>query len=448
MNILVVNGSPGGKESVTLQTVRLIQKHFKDQSFEVLNVGQQIKVIEKNFAPARKAVEKADILLWAYPVYTFLVPSQLHRFMELLTEEGVDMQGKASMQISTSMHFYDVTAHRFVKDFCGDCGMKYIGGLSAGMEDLLKIEGRIQAVAFFRHALWAYDNGLFEDISTTRSDVPKNMAQPKQEKLSTSIDHKIVIVADAKENERLQAMIQRFRSLLGSGVEVVELNDYPFAGGCLGCFHCASDGKCIYKDGFDTFLREHIQGGEAIVYAFQIKSHSMGSLFKMFDDRQFCNGHRTVTMGKPMAYLIDGDLQGEENLKTLIEARAQVGDNPLAGMIDDTGEVDLKIDLLAKNLVYCLENPMEMPQNFYGVGGMKIFRDLIYVMQGMMREDHRFYKKHGFYDFPQKNRMKVLAVYALGILTRNEKFMKKNGLRMRQGMVMPYEAILKKDEDL
>ena len=34
----------------------------------------------------------------------------------------------------------------------------------------------------------------------------------------------------------------------------------------------------------------------------------MGALFKMFDDRQFCNGHRTVTMGKPVGYIIDGHL--------------------------------------------------------------------------------------------------------------------------------------------
>ena len=33
---------------------------------------------------------------------------------------------------------------------------------------------------------------------------------------------------------------------------------------------------------------------------------------------------------------------------------------------------------------------------------MKIFRDLTYSMRGVSKEDHRFYKKHGLYDFPQK----------------------------------------------
>ena len=36
---------------------------------------------------------------------------------------------------------------------------------------------------------------------------------------------------------------------------------------------------------------------------------------------------------------------------------------------------------------------------------MKIFRDLIYVMcRGMMKADHKFYKEHGIYDFPYKQK--------------------------------------------
>lgn len=48
---------------------------------------------------------------------------------------------------------------------------------------------------------------------------------------------------------------------------------------------------------------------------------------------------------------------------------------------------------------------------------MKIFRDLIYTMQGMMKADHKFYKQQGLYDFPQKNKKKILAMKAIGFLT-------------------------------
>ena len=39
MRILVLNGSPKGENSVTLQTVRYLEKRFKDETFDVLHVG-------------------------------------------------------------------------------------------------------------------------------------------------------------------------------------------------------------------------------------------------------------------------------------------------------------------------------------------------------------------------------------------------------------------------
>ena len=74
---------------------------------------------------------------------------------------------------------------------------------------------------------------------------------------------------------------------------------------------------------------------------------------------------------------------------------------------------------------------------------MKIFRDLIYQMQGLMREDHRFYKKNGFYDFPQKKKAQVAAMYAVGAMMQNKKLQKKIGVKMTGGMVMLYQAVLK-----
>ena len=241
-------------------------------------------------------------------------------------------------------------------------------------------------------------------------------------------------------------MIEHFRNVLERKTRVVNLRDFPFSGGCLGCFNCAVSGKCVYKDGFDDFLRNELQTGEAIVYAFTVKDHSMGALFKMYDDRQFCNGHRTVTMGMPFGYLVSGNLSEEENLRTIIEARAQVGGNFLAGVATDESDPDYEIDRLAKNLCYALDNKYVPPQNFYGIGGMKIFRDLIWQMQGMMRADHKFYKTHGQYDFPQKKWPRMLAMYAVGAMIGNPKIKAKMGNKMNEGMLMPYKKLLDKTE--
>ncbi len=138
-------------------------------------------------------------------------------------------------------------------------------------------------------------------------------------------------------------MIADFRAALPYESRVVNLREFPFAGGCLGCFGCAVTGKCVYKDGFDDFLRTKIQTADAIVYAFTISDHYTHSSFKCYDDRQFCNGHRTVTHGTPMAYLISGDYTYEANLRMIVEGRAEVGGNYLAGVATDEGDTTSEI---------------------------------------------------------------------------------------------------------
>ena len=59
MNILVLNGSPKGEYSITLQTVRYLEKLHPEHSFQVLHVGQRIKALEKDFSPAVKALQQA-----------------------------------------------------------------------------------------------------------------------------------------------------------------------------------------------------------------------------------------------------------------------------------------------------------------------------------------------------------------------------------------------------
>ena len=170
----------------------------------------------------------------------------------------------------------------------------------------------------------------------------------------------------------------------------------------------------------------------------------MGASFKLYDDRQFCNGHRTVTMGMPVGYLVSGKLSAEQNLKMIMEARANVGSNFLAGIASDEFDPDAEIDNLALNLCYAIENKYVPPQNFLGIGGMKIFRDLIWLMQGMMKADHKFYKKHGQYDFPQKQRGKMMAMYLVGAMLSNDKIKSKMGNKMNEGMLMPYKKELSK----
>ena len=446
MNILVINGSPKGKHSITLQTVNYLQLLHPEHQFEMLHAGQTIKALEKDFSPAAAAIAKAEMLLFSYPVYTFIAPSQLHRFVELLKEANLDLTGKFASQITTSKHFYDMTAHRYIQDNCMDLGLSYIQGLSADMDDLTTKKGQQEAKDFFNYLIWSAEQGISEPVPATPV-LPdcKTATVPTGEESSKSGD--VVVLTDCTpDDSTLKSMIDRFRANFPRKTRLVNIREFPFRGGCLGCFNCAVSEKCIYTDGFDDYLRNEIQTADAIVYAFTIRDHSMGSRFKMYDDRNFCNGHRTVTIGMPIGYLVNGHYSQESNLQTILEARAQVGSNFLAGVATNEQDPDTAIDQLCAKLSFALEHRYVPPQNFYGIGGMKVFRDLIWLMQGMMRADHKFYKSHGQYDFPQKKWPRMLAMYAVGALLASPKVKAKMSSAMTDGMLMPYKKVLNQAE--
>ena len=443
MKIAVINGSPKGKYSITLQTVLYLQRKYPEHSFEILHAGQRIKALEKDFSEAKELMESSDAVLFSYPVYTFLAPSQLHRFIELTKKRNVNLEDKFVTQISTSKHFYDVTAHKYIEENVLDLGMRYIRGLSADMEDLLSQEGRKEAEKFFQRFLWSLKEGIYTK-RTERSTIfqPVEATVPESNADDKSDEKDIVVLTDNTDpSSNLAKMIERLRVKLPYKSRIVNISEYPLGGGCLGCFHCAVSEKCVYKDGFDSFLRDNIQKCDAIVYAFKVSDHSMGARFKMYDDRNFCNGHRTVTVGMPVGYLVSGPYEREHNLQTVIEARSETGGNYLAYVATDESETDMEVDKLAKSLTFVLETKHTAPRNFWGVGGMKIFRDLIYQMRGMMRADHKFYKKQGIYDFPQKKKLTSLKMYLVGMLLSNEKILGKMGNKMNEGMLAPYKKL-------
>ncbi len=441
MNILVLNGSPKGDYSITLQTSKYIEKFNSEHSFEYVNIGQRIKAIEKDMNPVLESIKKADLIIFSYPVYTFLAPYQLHKFIELLKTANVSFEGKVATQITTSKHFYDVTAHRYIHDNCNDLELKYIRGLSADMEDLLSEKGQSEAKEFFKYVCHCIDNEIFEPVLEYDNNYECVTLNPA--KVNPNKTGDVVVLTNCEDDDvQLKAMIEHFCNICSYNTRVINLTEYPFKGGCLGCMNCTTDGNCVYKDGFQELLRNEIQKTDAIIHAFTIKDHSMGASYKLYDDRQFCNGHRSVTMGMPVGYIVSGNYSCETNLQTVIEGRANVGGNFMCGVATDEVDPDSAIRKLNINLKFALENKYSQPANFYGVGGMKIFRDLIYQMKGMMKADHKFFKAHGQYDFPQKKKGTMLLMYLVGAAMSNQKIKSKMGNMMNEGMLMPYKKIL------
>ena len=173
--------------------------------------------------------------------------------------------------------------------------------------------------------------------------------------------------------------------------------------------------------------------------------HTVSSTFKAFFDRQFVNGHRPVTAGKPTAYLVSGSYEGEANLQMYVEAKSAVGGNMNVGVVCDESATLTDLEQLVSKLTYALENCLTPHKNFYEVGGMRIFRDMIWIMRGIMKLDYDFYKKKGLLDFPQKQRGTMLAMKFLGRVLRVKALQKKMPNMLEEGMLMPYQKLTRED---
>lgn len=418
MKIAVLNGSPKGELSVTVQYVKYIQKKFPKHSMTFYNISQNIKKIERDrsaFDTIIKGVEKADLVIWSVPLYVCLVPSQYKRFIEMIGELKADhaFRGKYAAVITTSIHFYDHTAHNYMRAVTEDLGMKFAGAFSPDMFDLMKDDEREKLLTFAESVYTIVTN----KSAVTRSFQPlqgvklKYSCTPGTKKIDQG-DKKILVVTDAGNNQKnLLGMIEKFRDSFVREVGLVNLNDIDIKGGCLGCCQCGFDYRCVYTgaDGYIDFYNTEMKTADILIFAGSIRDRYLSSKWKQVFDRAFFNTHTPTLLGKQIGYLISGPLGQIPNLREILTAYTEWQKANIVDFITDeyasSEELDAIIEGFAEKMLMFADKGFISPESFLGVGGMKVFRDDIWGrLRFVFQADHRFYEKHGYYDFPQKDK--------------------------------------------
>lgn len=458
MKIVVLNGSPKGDISVTMQYIHFLQQKFPQHELKILNISQRLQVIEKDEKVFREIIDEvrlADGVLWAFPLYFLLVHANYKRFIELIFERGVGdaFRGKCTAALSTSIHFYDHTAHNYIHAICDDLDMKYTEAFPADMYDLLEEEKRKGLILFAEHFFVAIENKV--QAARNFPPLPRSRFTYVPGDVESRVDtggKKIVVLTDSADGRtNLGKMIARFSGSFSGEVEVINLNDVDIKGGCLGCIQCGYDNSCVYgdKDGYMELFNTKVRPADVLVIAGTIKDRYLSSRWKMFFDRSFFNNHAPTMKGKQIGFIISGPLRQIPNLRQIFEAWFEVQRSSIVDFITDEDEnsaqTDQLLQSLAERLIRFAGEGYLKPATFLGVGGAKIFRDDVYSrLRFPFQADHRFYRKHGMYDFPQKDYKSRITNAMLMLLTKIPSMRKEiYTRRIKTEMIKPLLKVLK-----
>ena len=456
MKIVVLNGSPkGNKQSFTMQYIWYAQKMFPQIKFNSISIGQKLnnmQLKEETFQEILNEMVSADGIIWCFPVYVYLVPSQLKKFIELLFENKAEekLENKYSALISTSMNFFDTTAIDYVHAISEDLNMRFSGFYSNNSFDFYKLEKRKTFYLFIENFLNAIQNKL-PVPRRFRSLIPRKdfIFNPSEVSSDFKLDNngkKIILLTDnSDENSNLGKMIGKFVSSFKDEINIYNINNIDMKGGCLSCLTCGYNNQCIYNDGYSEFINTKLKNNDIIVYALSLKDRYLSYRYKQFLDRAFYNGHTPIIEGVQLCYLLTGPLSQIENLRQLISCITEISGGNLVDIItDEFGDSDeinnLIFNMAQKALKFSQTGYVQTP-TFMSVGGYKIFRDMIYGLPGVLfQADYRFYKRRKMFDFP-KNKLSYRVMRLLFKSKKVRTIFKKN---MSKIFIQKYNKFFKK----
>lgn len=463
IKIVVLNGSPKGDLSVTMQYILYIQKKFPQHEFKILNIAQQIKILEKNHEKFQEIIDEvktSDGIIWGTPVYFYLIPSQYKRFIELISElnAAVIFKDKYTASLTTSIHYYDHTSHNYMHAICDDLGMKYVGYFSADGNDLTIPEQREKLVLFAENFLYAIENNMptskhFPPLSYRDFNYNPGEAISEENKINIE-GKKILVVTDSTdENTNLGKMIRRFRMAFSGNVDVINLYDINIKGGCLGCMQCGYNNQCAYKgkDEFMEFWNEKIKISDILIFAGNIIDRYLSSRWKMVFDRSFFNTHIPTLIEKQIGFIISGPLGQIPNLKQILTTYVEIqGSNCVDFITDeygDSAEIDSLLHNFANQLNRFSSSNYIKPITYRSKGGTLLFRDDIYGrLRFVFRADDKYYEENGLYDtFPQNDKVaKRMNDMFIPLIENDEDFRKNFYANITKEIIKPLKSIVAK----
>ncbi len=382
-----------------------------------------------------------------------LVSSQYKHFIELIFDRGKEetFRGKYTGALSTSIHFFDNTAHDYIRGISEDLGMEYVDYFSAEMQDLFNREKRKALCAWFNRIVEAGGN----NVPMPKLFAPLNFNKKRltfhQDPEPVVTDRKITVISDNTYNNESAAGMRVYVERLLPNASSINLTSIKM-GPCRGCCKCGLDNICAYNDSTDEFIpayNEKVLPADVLVFVLDMKDRYFGYKFQCYLERNFVRTHQPVLEGKKILLIVSGPLSQNHAALLTIQSYFDVMKTTLVSVVsDESGSAEAIQKSIEEGIhrsILWSKKEVRKPQTFLGIGGMKIFRDDIFERLNMVfQADHKYYKKHGIYDFPYKKIGMRIACFFGRIVTKIPFVRKKFRNMMVKGMTMPYQRIMKK----
>ena len=373
MKVAVLSASPKQQLSLTLQIVKALQKMCKDDEFDI----SFIKNVDDCSEFEAKAKD-ADLVLILSSLYHFNTHGQLMRYLK-----GLHLPvNKPFTYITSSGGNMDVPAHNYLRSYARHNGLKWIRSLSLLDEDILKEQGREEAYRWFQYV----------------KDIVKNTALTNESLKDTRIA--ILDCGDeAEETEAQTAEIAKMYQDLGAKVTVYNLREKNIKG-CIACFGCYTNNKCVIKDDFEALTDELYSNSDMIVAVSGINYNQFSTNYKYFLDRHVKFGRFGQDLELIRAYVYCGEMDpmdlAELEQHTLVVD--SLGYDVYVGTYAGTDE---GIQQLIQESAYVCMNDLYPQRNTYTYGLSLQFANLAYRLQNMTPKDYQYFESKGYYQMPQ-----------------------------------------------
>lgn len=373
MKVAVLSASPKQKNSLTLQTVRVLSRMCKEDEFDVCFITN---VDDKSEFEAK--AKEADLLIILSSLYHFNTHGQLMRYLK-----GINLpKGKPITYISTSGMNMDVPAHNYLRSFARHYGLKWIRSLSLLDEDVLQECRREELYRWFLYV---------KDIAS------------KKELTSSSLNGTRIAVLDCgddpSETETTAIEIKNKYEALGANVKLINMREKNIKG-CIACFGCYTNNKCVIKDDFMELSHEIDTTADMVVVVSGINYNQFSTNYKYYLDRHVMYGRYSQELEQTKAYVYCGDIDGQDlaELEQHTYVVDSLCDDCYVGLYPGTSE---GIQELITESSFCCINDLFPQRNTYSSGLGMQFANLAYRLQYMTPNDYNYFKSKGYYEMPK-----------------------------------------------